>query len=614
MNLASHITALETLGLIQFVTAAGSDSEFRFRHALVHDAAYSTMLRQDRRHLHRAVGEVLEREPSEVGDDLDPVLGRHFFEAGDLERASRYFGRAAVSAGRKYAHAEAEAYFSQAIQAAVAAAEKSTGHPDSLAADQRLAALYQGRARVHELQGAFDAARVDYECAVDAARTAGSQADEWQALLGLALLWSQRDYDRTGDYSQQALALAQQMGEPTLLARSYNRLGNWRLNTLQPREAADFHQQALEIFQSLHDEAGMAETLDLLGMANMLGGQLGHSTRFYQQAIELNRQRGDKVALATVLGSQLLSASTSFQTLTLRPGPLAAHDLLAQGEQALSLVRESGIRPAEAFTNFVLSNYAAGHGHYARALSAIRDSLSIAASIGHRQWLAASHYCYAIIYLELFDLAPAIEQLQVGLSYSRQIGSRHWTAINTGVLAQAFLESGDIDQAGSLLDSAGSLRQPPQAIGERVVCYSRALLAKARGDLALALSLVTELFDSTEAAAPSRTDAGPRLILLRGELYAGLGRASDARADYQIAIDGAKEFGERPSLWRLHAAMSRLLEAQGEASEAKAHRALGRQVVAALAADIPEPGLRTTFLREAELRLSDEAMSTSPNH
>ena len=239
MNLASHITALETLGLILPVAAAGPDSEFRFRHALLHDAAYGTMLRQDRRHLHQAVGEVLEREPSEVGGDLDPVLGRHFFEAGDLERASRYFGRAAASAGRKYAHAEALAYYSQAIEAAVAAAEKLAGRPDALAAGQRLAALYRGRAQVHELQGRFDEARADYDCAVEAARAAGSQPDEWQALLGLALLWSQRDYERTGDYSRQALAVAQQMGEPTLLARSYNRLGNWHLNVLEPREAAD---------------------------------------------------------------------------------------------------------------------------------------------------------------------------------------------------------------------------------------------------------------------------------------------------------------------------------------------------------------------------------------
>jgi tetratricopeptide (TPR) repeat protein len=605
MTLSTQILALETLGLIRPVLAPGPDLEYRFRHALVHDAAYSTMLRQDRRRLHQAVGEVLEREPPEMGGDLDPVLGWHFFEAGDLERASRYFGRAAKSAARKYAHAEAAAYYSQAIEAAFAAAEKETGHPDALEADHRLAALHQGRAQVHELQGAFEEARADYECAAEAARAAGNQADEWQALLSLALLWAQRDYERTGDYSQKALALAQQMGEPTLLARSYNRLGNWHLNILQPREAADYHIQALEIFQGLHDEPGMAETLDLLGMANMLGGRLGQAANFYQEAIDLNRRRGDKLSLAMVLASQLLSGATAFQTLTLRPSPLAGRDLTAQGQQALQLMRESGSRPGEAFANFVLSYYTAAKGQYTLSLAAARDGLATATSIGHKQWLAASHYTLGTIFLDLLAPAPALEHFQSGLSYSRQIASRHWTNTHIGALAHAFLEAGDQEQASRVLESAGSLGRPPQAIGERAVAYARAVLAEARGDLAEALSLVTELVDSTEAAGQGQPEAvGPRLLLLRSAIYRRLGRTDDAYADLQAGQAVAEAIGERPALWRLHSAMAHLLDSRGLASEGDKQRTLGRQVVAELAINVPEPELRATFLREAERRLS----------
>jgi tetratricopeptide (TPR) repeat protein len=612
MSLIQHISALESLGLIQPVADPILTLEYRFRHALVHDAAYSTMLRQDRRNLHQAVGELLEREPVEIGGDLDPVLGRHFFEAGDLERASRYFGRAAESAARKYAHAEALAYYSQAIQAALTAVEKNSGNPDALAADMRLADLYHDRAQVHARQGAFDEARADYEQAAEAARAAGSPADEWQALLGLALLWAQRDYDRTGEYSQQALALAQQMGEPTLLARSYNRLGNWRLNVLQPREAADYHEQALEIFESLQDDTGMAETLDLLGMTNMLGSRLVRAANFYQQAIELNQRRGDKLALATVLISQLLSGSSAFQTLTLTPSPVAARDLLAQGEQALQLVRESGFRPGEAYTNFILAYYTACHGQYSRSLAAARDGLEIAASIGHKQWLAANHYVHGLIYLDLLAVAPAIEQLETGLSYSRQIASRHWITTQTGMLAQALLEYGQVDEAARMLDSAGSMRRPPQAIGERVVIFASALLAHVRGQDDAALAVVEELLESAEAAAPGQPSATPRMLLLRGAIYAGLGRVDEAGSDFQTGLSVAAAFGEGPSLWRLHAALAQLLEAQAQPAAAEDQRTQGLKVVAELAKDVPESQLRETFVREAARRLSGSTMPLGP--
>ena len=182
--------------------------------------------------------------------------------------------------------------------------------------------------------------------------------------------------------------------------------------------------------------------------------------------------------------------------------------------------------------------------------------------------------------------------------------------MNIGVLGQTLVEAGQLEQAGSILDSASSLHQPPQAIGERVIAFSRALFAEASGDLETALSLVTELFQSIESAGPDQPEgAGCRLFLLRGMIYAGLGRADDARADYQSAMAAAKEFGERPSLWRLHAAMARLFEAQGNTSEAEAQRALGRQVVSDLAADVPEAELRATFVREAERRLSGAPIS-----
>jgi predicted ATPase len=57
-NLPAHLTALETSGLIRRLQVQ-PEIEYLFRHALVQEATYASLLRQDRKQLHRSVGEAI---------------------------------------------------------------------------------------------------------------------------------------------------------------------------------------------------------------------------------------------------------------------------------------------------------------------------------------------------------------------------------------------------------------------------------------------------------------------------------------------------------------------------------------------------------------------------
>ena len=59
-GVTQHLTRLETVGLIQQAQIQ-PELEYLFRHALVRDAAYKSLLNADRKPLHRAVAEALER-------------------------------------------------------------------------------------------------------------------------------------------------------------------------------------------------------------------------------------------------------------------------------------------------------------------------------------------------------------------------------------------------------------------------------------------------------------------------------------------------------------------------------------------------------------------------
>src|SRR3990172_6035062 len=85
-TLSQHLSQLEMHGLIR-LAAAQPELESLFRHALVQEAAYASLVKFDRIDLHRAVGEVLERLYPDRTEELAPVLAKHFYEGGETHRA-----------------------------------------------------------------------------------------------------------------------------------------------------------------------------------------------------------------------------------------------------------------------------------------------------------------------------------------------------------------------------------------------------------------------------------------------------------------------------------------------------------------------------------------------
>jgi tetratricopeptide (TPR) repeat protein len=114
MTLVTQLSSLESAGLIR-LAAIRPELEYLFRHALVRDAAYESLLRQDRRQLHGAVGEALERLYPERRDELAATLAYHFERAGAADKALHYFMRAGDRARATYANAEAIAYYRAAL-------------------------------------------------------------------------------------------------------------------------------------------------------------------------------------------------------------------------------------------------------------------------------------------------------------------------------------------------------------------------------------------------------------------------------------------------------------------------------------------------------------------
>jgi class 3 adenylate cyclase/tetratricopeptide (TPR) repeat protein len=92
-ELGSALDRLINAGLL-FQQGVAPQATYIFKHALVQDAAYGTLLREPRRALHARIAEVLESRFAEITESQPELLARHCTEAGLIEKAAALWGKA----------------------------------------------------------------------------------------------------------------------------------------------------------------------------------------------------------------------------------------------------------------------------------------------------------------------------------------------------------------------------------------------------------------------------------------------------------------------------------------------------------------------------------------
>jgi predicted ATPase len=103
-----------TAGLL-FRQGVPPHAAYLFKHALVQDAAYSTLLREPRRALHARIVETLENQFAEIAESQPELLARHATEACHIEKAALLWGKAAQRSLDRSALVEAIAQFTRAL-------------------------------------------------------------------------------------------------------------------------------------------------------------------------------------------------------------------------------------------------------------------------------------------------------------------------------------------------------------------------------------------------------------------------------------------------------------------------------------------------------------------
>ena len=113
-KLQSALDRLMTAGLL-FRQGAPPHATYLFKHALVQDAAYGTLLREPRRALHARIAETIETQFAEIAESKPELLARHCTEAGLIEKAASLWGKAGQRSLERSALVEAVAQLTRAL-------------------------------------------------------------------------------------------------------------------------------------------------------------------------------------------------------------------------------------------------------------------------------------------------------------------------------------------------------------------------------------------------------------------------------------------------------------------------------------------------------------------
>jgi len=194
---------------------------YRFKHALIQDAAYQALLRSTRQQYHQHIAQVLEAHFPEIGETQPELLAHHYAEAGFVTQALPCWQRAGQRATQRSAHVEAIAHLTAGL-------ELLKTLPDTPArAQHELALLLALGPPLQATRGyAAPERRQAYTRAWEICQQVGETPQRFAVLFGLWQCYALgAELPRARAVGEQLLTLAQHQHDPGLLLEVHRALG-----------------------------------------------------------------------------------------------------------------------------------------------------------------------------------------------------------------------------------------------------------------------------------------------------------------------------------------------------------------------------------------------------
>jgi class 3 adenylate cyclase/predicted ATPase len=432
--------ALDQLVASELVFRRGAPLEaiYTFKHALVQDAAYQSLLKSRRQQLHARIAQVLKEKFPQTEETEAGLLAHHCTEGGLRAQAATYWQRASEQAAERSAYAEALAQADKGL----AVLEGLPATPDRDRTELKLQLIRAGALRATagpsfpEVGRAF--ARARQLCA-----SLGDMPNLIPILIGMGAFHHNRDeLHLAEEIGAECLRLARHRRSNGLKSLVHRFVGSVLFDRGKPIAAREHLEQAVDRYDPERLRPIMArfglfdpKALGLAQLAHALCilGYPDQALAAAQDAIEHAKALGDALNLANVMYS-------GGMTLLLRRDYDAAH---RHAERMLTLAGERGL---PAYSDFAAEHRGmalVGLGLIDEGLTAHRNGLK--RRIGYAWRLTFSLGMLAHALLAGGRLEEAETVLQEALAVCERTGEAHFTSELYRLKSELLLRQGGKD-------------------------------------------------------------------------------------------------------------------------------------------------------------------------
>jgi class 3 adenylate cyclase/tetratricopeptide (TPR) repeat protein len=550
-----------------------------FRHVLMQEAAYETILRRTRKELHRVVADhLVSRDPDAVQE-----IGRHLTEAGDTDAAFPYLVEAGVRATRAMALADAIRILSDAID-----------HTPLGADPAMIVKAHDALGTAHSLVPDLSAAAAAYQSLYDYGERESSPTARVAALnrLGFATAALGGDFAGAANYLSQARALAEEVGDDIGLAE-YHMNSCFVSSMGGDLQAALGHDQATV---ELGERSG-AEEVRLTGMLRR--------TLNYAALLELDQAEAS--AEAALAASDEVGAEEN-RAIIEGIASSIIHYWRGDPRRALEKI-DTAQETLDRFGSFYSAINQIGGGRIAfelgepeSALSRYVEAQRAGRRLGRPFVVGTSAAGMAHVYASAGITEPLASLRDEALTSLQQPSGEFLASDLWAHLGWAGLVSGNVPQAqedfvrGLGVSSIASFTGRPRLLLGRVM----ALIGLGGLDDAATVLDEARAFISTRGLV-----AGvPLLSWVEGEYLMATDRLEEASQPLAIAHESALGQGRRCTLLPILGAGARLATRTGDTESATRHRTAATELIETIVGSIVDQtlanGLRDRWLADLD--------------
>lgn len=491
MAIEAQLDTLETKGLIR-LAASRPEIEYLFRHWLVQDAAYGSLLKQERRELHRLVGEALEVLYPDRGSELAGVLAIHFSEAGDIDKGVDYLLAAGRFAMDRNAIAEAYSAFDRAADLLPPATDA-----EGEATRRRRVEIELGRGRAGWSFRSVDDIIGDLEAIVPTADRLGDLDLLAQIHLALAMA---------------RMARGERSSDPEV-KRSLDRV--------------------VEIGDALHDPSLRALQLAVIGLGQVFTGPIREGVAALEEAVPLMEQRQDFMGAAFARGA-----------LAMGYAHLGEFDKAEKAAQYATELAASGDVIAQLDAQIAESIVRSERGQLDEAVPIAQACVMRSEETGATACAVVSSWVLGDIYQRQGRLQEARQTLERGNELALVVDRTFWRPTLQAWLGTSATALGDFAAAeGSWDGPLETVRSIGNRLGEARILWKRAEASAERADDAARTDF------AASAAIFEEFGARPQLArVLRGwgDALRAAGRTAEGDATLHRALALFEEMGIKP--------------------------------------------------------------------